>query len=150
MTTQKHYLKSLLKNLHPKSLLKITIQHHDSNSVKITIQNHDSKSLSQITTQTHYAKSLSKIAIQNHHHHHHHRHHNYHHHHQALVAVNRGAGVETASTMWAVVKWDVIYGAAYFMMVFSDNLVSIWTDKRIVESDDINMLALALFIVATA
>lgn len=39
------------------------------------------------------------------------------------MAVNRGAGVETASTMWAVVKWDVLYGAAYFMMVFSDNMV---------------------------
>lgn len=66
------------------------------------------------------------------------------------MTVNRGAGVETASTMWAVVKWDVIYGASYFLMVFSDNLVSIWVDKRIVESDKVNMLALALFIVATA
>ena len=66
------------------------------------------------------------------------------------MAVNRGAGMETASTMWAVVKWDVIYGAAYFLMVFSDNMVSIWTDKKIVESDDISTLALALFIVATA
>lgn len=45
---------------------------------------------------------------------------------QALVAVNRGAGVETASTMWAVVKWDVIYGAAYFLMVFSDNMVRVY------------------------
>lgn len=66
------------------------------------------------------------------------------------MAVNRGAGVETASTMWAVVKWDVLYGAAYFMMVFSDNLVSIWTEKSIVQSDEVNTLALALFIVATA
>lgn len=66
------------------------------------------------------------------------------------MAVNRGAGVETASTMWAVVKWDVIYGASYFLMVFSDNLVSIWTDKRIVDSDRVNTLALALFIIATA
>ena len=58
--------------------------------------------------------------------------------------------METASTMWAVIKWDVIYGASYFLMVFSDNLVSIWTDKRIVQADNINMLALALFIIATA
>lgn len=58
--------------------------------------------------------------------------------------------METASTMWAVVKWDVFYGASYFLMVFSDNLVSIWVDKRIVDSDKVNMLALALFIVATA
>lgn len=69
---------------------------------------------------------------------------------QALMTVNRGAGVETASTVWAVVKWDVFYGASYFLMVFSDNLVSIWVDKRIVDSDKVNMLALALFIVATA
>lgn len=66
------------------------------------------------------------------------------------MTVNRGAGVETASTMWAVVKWDVFYGASYFLMVFSDNLVSIWVDKRIVDSDNVNMLALALFIIATA
>lgn len=66
------------------------------------------------------------------------------------MAVNRGAGVETASTMWAVVKWDVFYGASYFLMVFSDNLVSIWVDKQIVDSDKVNMLALTLFIVATA
>ncbi|CAN0313296.1 unnamed protein product [Pylaiella littoralis] len=70
--------------------------------------------------------------------------------HEALVAVNRGAGLESASTVWALVKWDVVYGASYFLMLFSDNLVSIWTDMRIVESDKINMLALVLFIVATA
>ncbi|CAM9560416.1 unnamed protein product, partial [Sphacelaria rigidula] len=70
--------------------------------------------------------------------------------HADLVAVNRGSGVETASTIWAVVKWDVLYGAAYFLMAFSDNMTSIWTEKTIVESDEISILALALFIVATA
>lgn len=56
---------------------------------------------------------------------------------QDLVAVNRGSGVETASTIWAVVKWDVLYGAAYFLMAFSDNMVCLrsWMEHTSVPYD---------------
>lgn len=48
---------------------------------------------------------------------------------QDLVAINRGSGVETASTIWSVVKWDVLYGAAYFLMAFSDNMVCLYYSR---------------------